>query len=249
LVGGSNVVGEVRSANQNGSVLVGALNSNSGQQEAVLWNAAGTPVPLPGWRAYGVSGDGRIAVGEGANPPHALRWVVGSGGVESTTDLGTLPGPSGQPLQRSQATAVSADGTTVVGFCYDTLPPAWAFVWRPGLGMVDLKAYVAARGGDVSGWDLYFARAVSANGRVIVGNGLHNGVVRGFVASLPPWCGSADFDDDGDVGTDSDIEAFFACLGGSCCPACGSADFNGDGDVGTDADIESFFRVLAGGAC
>jgi hypothetical protein len=64
-------------------------------------------------------------------------------------------------------------------------------------------------------------------------------------------CGSADFNGDGDVGTDADIEAFFACLAGSCCPTCspGGADFNGDGDTGTDADIESFFRVLAGGAC
>ena len=60
---------------------------------------------------------------------------------------------------------------------------------------------------------------------------------------------SADFNGDGDNGTDADIEAFFACLGGDCCATCGLADFNGDGDTGTDADIESFFRVLAGGAC
>jgi hypothetical protein len=60
---------------------------------------------------------------------------------------------------------------------------------------------------------------------------------------------SADFNNDGDIGTDADIEAYFACLAGTCCATCGSADFNGDGDVGTDADIESFFRVLAGGAC
>jgi hypothetical protein len=64
-----------------------------------------------------------------------------------------------------------------------------------------------------------------------------------------PACGSADFDGDGDVGTDADIEAFFACLAGSCCATCGSADFNADGDVGTDADIEAFFRVLGGGPC
>ncbi len=66
-----------------------------------------------------------------------------------------------------------------------------------------------------------------------------------------PCCGSADFDGDGDIGTDADIEAFFACLAGNCCATCfsGGADFNGDGDVGTDADIEAFFRVLAGGAC
>jgi hypothetical protein len=62
-------------------------------------------------------------------------------------------------------------------------------------------------------------------------------------------CGSADFDGDGDVGTDADIEAFFACLGGNCCQNCGSVDFDGDGDTGTDADIEAFFRVLGGGTC
>ena len=62
-------------------------------------------------------------------------------------------------------------------------------------------------------------------------------------------CGSADFNGDGDVGTDADIYAFFACLAGDCCPTCMCPDFNGDGDVGTDADIEAFFRVLAGGPC
>jgi glucose/arabinose dehydrogenase len=62
-------------------------------------------------------------------------------------------------------------------------------------------------------------------------------------------CCTADFNNDGDIGTDADIEAFFACLAGSCCPTCGSADYNGDGDVGTDSDIEAFFRVLAGGSC
>jgi hypothetical protein len=64
-----------------------------------------------------------------------------------------------------------------------------------------------------------------------------------------PPCGSADFDGDGDSGTDADIEAFFACLGGNCCGTCGSADFDNDGDSGTDADIEAFFRVLGGGDC
>jgi hypothetical protein len=64
-------------------------------------------------------------------------------------------------------------------------------------------------------------------------------------------CGSADFNCDGDIGTDADIESFFACLAGACpAPPCTSgADFNGDGDIGTDADIEAFFRVLGGGTC
>jgi hypothetical protein len=72
----------------------------------------------------------------------------------------------------------------------------------------------------------------------------HNGVLDRCEGTC-----SADFNGDGDVGTDADIQAFFACIAGNCCATCGSADFNGDGDVGTDADIESFFRVLAGGPC
>jgi outer membrane protein assembly factor BamB len=69
--------------------------------------------------------------------------------------------------------------------------------------------------------------------------------------ACPPPCGSADFNCDGDAGTDADIESFFACLSGTCpsAPCTASADFNGDGDAGTDSDIEAFFRVLAGGTC
>jgi hypothetical protein len=71
------------------------------------------------------------------------------------------------------------------------------------------------------------------------------------VPIVPPPCGSADFNCDGDVGTDADIAGFFSCLSGNCpaAPCANSADFNGDGDVGTDADIEAFFRVLGGGTC
>ncbi len=81
-----------------------------------------------------------------------------------------------------------------------------------------------------------------------------NGVPYNYIATWgcpPPTCGSADFNCDGDIGTDADIESFFACLAGNCpaAPCTSSADFNHDGDIGTDADIESFFRVLAGGPC
>jgi len=73
-------------------------------------------------------------------------------------------------------------------------------------------------------------------------------VAAGDVTFSGSPCWTADFDGDGDVATDADIEAFFACLGGDCCPYCASPDFDGDGQPGTDADIEAFFRVLAGGA-
>ncbi|HYE62047.1 MAG TPA: VCBS repeat-containing protein [Phycisphaerales bacterium] len=66
-----------------------------------------------------------------------------------------------------------------------------------------------------------------------------------------PGCGTSDFNGDGDFGTDQDIEAFFACIGGFCCTTCCpcGSDFNGDGDYATDQDIEAFFRILGGGPC
>jgi glucose/arabinose dehydrogenase len=72
-----------------------------------------------------------------------------------------------------------------------------------------------------------------------------------FITASYSGCGTADFNCDGAIGTDADIESFFACLSGDCPPApCpNNADFNGDGATGTDADIEAFFTVLAGGSC
>jgi autotransporter-associated beta strand protein len=93
---------------------------------------------------------------------------------------------------------------------------------------------------------------ISYNGNFATGLADHSGndVVL-YGVDWTPRCGTADFNCDGDVGTDADIEAFFACLAGSCpaLPCTSTADFNADGDVGTDADIESFFRVLSGGPC
>jgi hypothetical protein len=64
-------------------------------------------------------------------------------------------------------------------------------------------------------------------------------------------CASSDYNGDGDSATDADIEAFFACMAGTCCPSCWylGADIDADGDSATDPDIESFFRILAGHPC
>jgi hypothetical protein len=92
---------------------------------------------------------------------------------------------------------------------------------------------------------------VTANGSPAPGFSIASQSGTQYGGSLPPPCGTADFNCDGAVGTDADIESFFACLSGNCPPppCTSTADFNGDGGVGTDADIEAFFRVLAGGAC
>jgi len=94
------------------------------------------------------------------------------------------------------------------------------------------------------------APAIGADGTLVVA-GVGSNVFALRTERTGGGCGTSDFNGDGDFGTDQDIEAFFACLGGSCCATCfpGGADFNGDGDVGTDQDIEAFFRVLGGGNC
>jgi hypothetical protein len=92
------------------------------------------------------------------------------------------------------------------------------------------------------------APAIGSNGTLVIA-GIGANI---FAYRTPrPHCGTADFNCDGAVGTDADIESFFACLSGMCPPppCTSTADFNGDGATGTDADIESFFRVLSGGPC
>jgi hypothetical protein len=86
---------------------------------------------------------------------------------------------------------------------------------------------------------------------VVISNACNSLASNAATLTVRRVCGSVDFNCDGDLGTDADIEAFFACLAGNCpqFPCNNTADFNADGDLGTDADIESFFSVLAGGPC
>jgi hypothetical protein len=116
--------------------------------------------------------------------------------------------------------------------------------------------YYACLAFNYSGSDVDLAPNPASNGRWHVRPRVNDG---GYTLKLTvsvPWtdctpvCCRNDYNGDGAVGTDADIEAFFACLSGNCCATCPpNADFNCDGGVGTDADIESFFRVLSGGVC
>jgi len=140
---------------------------------------------------------------------------------------------------------VSDDGSVISGDA-NTTP----MVWRQGRGFALLAGYLAANGANLpNGFAAVALTAMSPDGRTFAGRCSVNGAAGNFIVTLPPYCGGADFNGDGDTATDADIEAFFACIAGDCCPSCGSADFNGDGDTATDADIEAFFRVLAGGHC
>ncbi len=83
--------------------------------------------------------------------------------------------------------------------------------------MLDLNDLLPAAGADLTGWTLNQVRGMSQDGRVVIGSGIHNFGSEAWIAILPPFCGSSDFDCDGDVGTDADIESFFRVLGGGSC--------------------------------
>ena len=226
------------------------------QGEALAINDAGLAV---GWSESGINGgfiravrwDAGVATplagGQGLNSARAVNaegWIVGSTAHPTLPrDMATLWVDPQNPIDlgalvpahwQHWALAIN-NSRQVVGTSGQR-----AFLWQAGV-MHDLHTLIPPG----SNWVLFAANGISDNG-LIVGEGLHNGVYRGFL--LTPVC-TADFNCDGDSGTDQDIEDFFACLGGACCETCGSADFNHDGDTGSDQDIEAFFRVLAGGPC
>ena len=116
-------------------------------------------------RAYGVSADGSVVVGDGATvgdlAAHAFRW---SGGTMS--DLGTLGGTY------SYAYGVSANGAVVVGTSQTTgNVTSQAFRWTAANGMQSIPNLLTASGVNIAGWSLTDARGASSDGSVIVGNG------------------------------------------------------------------------------
>ncbi len=145
-------------------------------QKAFYWKATGGMVKLPlsgniqGHQALGVSGDGTAMVGAQttfdeepfriADDP--FRWTA-AGGFQS------LPMPEG--ARDSSANAVSADGTTVVGYM-DSEDGFQAFRWTQAGGTQGLGFFP---GGLESR-----ALAVNADGSVIVGYGHLGDGIRAF---------------------------------------------------------------------
>jgi hypothetical protein len=132
----------------------------------------------------------------------AFRWTAESGMVGlGMIGLGELPDMEFY----SEALAVSADGSVVVGRAY-TLENGMegdeeAFIWDADRGIRSLKEVLEDDHGlDLSGWRLYSARGISADGLTIVGFG-HNpaGYVDSWIAVLPEPPIQAEIDIDPDT--------------------------------------------------
>src|SRR5262249_23614747 len=137
-----------------------------------------------------VSADGAIVAGRSGYSP--ARWTMADGMVG-------LPGGGGNPpgcVGFGSATAISADGRVIVGYCETDPGVGRSFIWTPESGLQDLQALL---GNAVpGGWTLSRATGISADGFTIVGYEYVNRESRGWVVRFPrPPCWTGDMNCDG----------------------------------------------------
>ncbi len=162
--------------------------------EAFRWTNDGGMVglgDLPGGFfngvAYAVSSDGQVIVGKSSSAAsfasyegnmEAFLWTSLGGMV----GLGDLPGGS----FNSSASAVSADGSIIVGEGMTDLGYT-AFIWDEAHGMRNLQDVLVNECHlNLTGWQLWNATGISADGLTIVGYGVNpSGSTEAWVATLP----------------------------------------------------------------
>jgi probable HAF family extracellular repeat protein len=175
-----------------GNVVAGwsALDASNGAAHAFRWTDSGGMVDIGSLGgnsfALAISSDSNVIVGA-ANvgaATHAFRYTTASNMV----DLGTLDG------KNSIARAVNQDGSVIVG---DNGTAQWAngshlglsagdqaWRWTQGTGMQSVQGLLTSAKVDMTGWNLATATGVSADGRVIVGNGTNGGQSEGWIARI-----------------------------------------------------------------
>lgn len=174
--------GTAYSVTSDGSIVVGEMWHGSPMGgEAFRWSEVDGVVGL-GWLpdrdgnscATDVSSDGTIIVGYSLNSDSAVteafRWTEDAGLV----GLGHLPGGFGQ---YSAASAVSADGSRIVGADGQSnlgdYKDRQAFLWDSQHGLRSISDLLNETGVDLSGWELNGAADISADGTRIVGWGVN----------------------------------------------------------------------------
>ncbi|HUT10856.1 MAG TPA: PEP-CTERM sorting domain-containing protein [Thermoguttaceae bacterium] len=160
-----------------GSVVVGRSSYSEGPPEgaqAVRWTAESGSVGLgdlpggdtQGW-AYDVSADGSVVVGRAVSEhgSEPFRWTPET----QMVGLGDFPGGDYAGI----AWAVTPDGALVVGYSKSDLGEQ-AFLWDETHGMRKLQEVLEAEHDLLlPGWQLTRAKAVSADGLTIVGDGIN----------------------------------------------------------------------------
>jgi len=154
---------------------------------AVIWDSSNRPLiigALPGDSSgviTGLSRDGSVGVGvsvDAAGRPRGFRWTPSGAIVPLATE---------ESFSSTTTTGISADGRRIVGWGSRASGGSDAAVlWdesgklRPVSDLLSPEARAAS-----AGWSLTRARAISADGRVVVGQGIDaDGAERGWIVTL-----------------------------------------------------------------
>ncbi|MDO9637004.1 MAG: hypothetical protein Q7J44_00515 [Pseudotabrizicola sp.] len=235
---------EALGVNSDGTVIVG--HYSTGWWVAFRWvegvgmQSLGSLGGYVRSQANAVTPDGSIVVGSAATPDdstHAFRWVAnGTGGVSGNPqmeDLGTFEGGS-----NSDATAVNADGTVVVGSSNNGAS-TWAFRWVEGEGMQNL--------GGLTGASDSIATGVSADGSIVVGESasygddhFDMGTTRAFI-----WRAGSGSDGGGTMEDIANLTASVPILGNDSAVAQAEQQFALGQTMGQQAFVQSGQMVMS----
>jgi probable HAF family extracellular repeat protein len=164
----------------NAGQVTGAAQTAGDGSHAFLYNP-GQTVGAPGvMKDLGILTSGGTSQGNAVNNAGEVAgWAsTGTSGYHAFAYLGTQM----VDIQGSQFLASSSmglginDAGWIVGRADEGNGGSFAFLWRDGLGMVDLNSLIDK----TQGWDLLSATGINNHGQ-IVGFGIHNGLTLGFV--------------------------------------------------------------------
>jgi uncharacterized membrane protein len=173
-------------ANLDGSKIVGWQDAETGFRQAAIWDN--------GVQTLIYDADG-FEVGEAGAISEDGNWVIGGGHMNmawkwsEATGLQTIDHPDAGMFFRGSSTAISADGSVVVGY-YRPWPggPYFGegFIWTEETGRVNLNDYVDSLGIDRLGISFNLPLGISSDGKMIVGGGLNaNNEIVSFLIKLP----------------------------------------------------------------
>src|SRR5690606_4911116 len=184
---GSTVPGRRSRANDasfDGSVIGRWQDGDSGYRQGAIWEGGVQTLLFDNdgielGEVGSLSADGSSAVGGGFE-----AWVW-----NETSGTTYITHPNVGTFFRGSSTAISADGSVVVGY-YRPWPggPFFGegFIWTEETGRVELNEYIDSLGMDDLGITFALPLAISSDGKMIVGTGLDaNGTVATFLIKLP----------------------------------------------------------------
>jgi probable HAF family extracellular repeat protein len=186
--------------NESGQVVGWANTAGNSTSRAFAWTAAGGMVDLGtlggSWSQPIAITDAGQVVGysliAGNSSYHAFSWTAAGGIV----DIGTFGGPYSYPY------GVSPSGQ-VVGSADGPSGPR-AFSWTQPAGLIDLNAHIPSA---PAGLELYYATAVSDNGKIVAYSNAGSVLLGG--SSTAPVLGPIAATDPVAVSTPTDVGASF----------------------------------------